>query len=307
MPYGKYAKRKAPCPVVDLRNSSSLGSRRLGKAEVDCGFLPKRSKWGLIDQQQQGAVLRLRLSFVEPLGHKLASADVHLTFEGHDTDSSPPAIVTEHVHPSVICGPPLSHKQRRDRTCLPQADVSGIVTLGGLGSATSTDWESTSRWIFQSHASRADGSAYNYYTKVIWTWQANKYNKQNELKPPIFMGIVINHWGQPFKTRLEIDAKSMEGFHRYISIMRSRESSSRQFYPPDGATENLEGFTASLKVAIEDENRQKVLEYEPGLVKLLQANQSAQGPPDSQASSTAQGPLTTLAPSSIEALPISQP
>lgn len=78
--------------------------------------------------------------------------------------------------------------------------------------------------------------------------------------------------------------------------MRSRESSSRQFYPPDGATENLEGFTAALKAAIEEENQQKVMEYGPGVAELLQANQSAQGPSGSQALPTAQDPLASLTP-----------
>ena len=300
MPCGLYSKRQPPCPVVDLRNPSSLGSRRLGKAKVDCGFLPKPSKWGVNDQQQQAAILRFRLSFIEPLGHKLASADVHLTFEGNDTGSSPPSIDTEHVHPSVMCGPPLTHKERQDRTYMPQADVPGIVSFSGLGSASSTDWESTRRWMFQSHASQVDDSASNYYTKVIWTWQANKYNEQNELKPPISTGIIINHWGQPFKTRLNIKMKSMEGFRRYIRTMQSEVPSYRQFYPPDGATENLEAFAAALKATIEDENREKVMEYEPGIADLskpkqeAQEQQEAQEPQDLQASSTAHDPIASL-------------
>ena len=81
----KYANRKAPCPVVDLYKYDQR-------------------------QQEQAAILRPHLSFVEAPGREMASADVHSTFEGHDTGSSPPAIVAEYVHPNLICDSPLAYE-----------------------------------------------------------------------------------------------------------------------------------------------------------------------------------------------------
>ena len=274
MPFSRYANRKdAPCPVVDRYKTSALGSQRIGEAEVNCGYLGKQSKWGLIDQQQQGAVLRLDMAFIEPPGHKLASADVHFHFEGDDDDTANPPAVTEHVYPKIMCGPPLTHNRTRNHAMKPEAEVSGFLAFGGLGSETSRNWEDTRRWMFQSHRAQADNTI-PYYTKVRWTWEANKYNPQSELKHPMQMGVVIEHSGSPFKTKLIIHGKSAKGLRRYK--ITTAQPTYRKFHPPVGALADIASAVESLEAEIEEQNRKKVLEYEPGLNQVPQALETNQ-------------------------------
>lgn len=77
----------APCQYTRYINycqkanqeDQSLGYRKLGKAEIDCGLHTSETKWGLVDDQHVGIMyLDLRLS--QTFKYLLDHAEVEMTF-----------------------------------------------------------------------------------------------------------------------------------------------------------------------------------------------------------------------------------
>ena len=261
--YTRIRKKRQDTPYQVLDNyHNSLGFSQIGKAEVHCAWLPRQSAWGQYDQRQAG-VLRVCLWFHKPSGYKIASAEMKLDFgriSEEKKECRPPMV--ERVYPSMMCGPPIIQKSTHDTSVMPQAEVSGFVSLGGVGATSKHDDEIARRWILTACKSLSDVSS-GMYSRVLWTWKANEHNRQDELKRETVTGIVVFHWDQPFRAQMNIDAKLAQGFHRFF--MRCVESQPRQFNPPTGSIEDLSSLIGGLEAAIEAENMKRILEYEPGL------------------------------------------
>src|SRR4051794_39421933 len=98
----------------------SLGSRKFGKATIDCRFLAE-SKWGLL-RQKPAALLFLDLAFDQPDGYKMSNVTVELSFFERDATATPAAStvnlpsVIKYIAPTMICGPPVEQRGSRENS-----------------------------------------------------------------------------------------------------------------------------------------------------------------------------------------------
>jgi hypothetical protein len=141
----------------------------------------------------------------------LSSAEIDISFLPA-TDTGSPPLVTEHVYPDIICGPPLSQQTSRSRDLEPSVDVSGVVSIGGLGQKSTKDRLETFRWHLRGNRLPDDE---NNYTKAGWIWVANRLNAQSELIRKFQLAVVIECLQplDPFKTSVAIRGKLRRGWY----------------------------------------------------------------------------------------------
>ncbi|CAF9932866.1 MAG: hypothetical protein HETSPECPRED_008466 [Heterodermia speciosa] len=210
--YGRYAGR---------RLDQSLGHRSFGKTTVDCAFLSNKSHWGTLDHESAG-LLRLALNIHEPAGYKLSSAEIHLCF--YHSEQGPWPNVTEHLYPEILCGPPLSRHKTRTRDVEPSVEALS-TSVGGVGVHNIDEWSETFRWLLR--GSRLPDEFHG-YSKAEWSWQANKWNEQSELRRAFQLGMVITHCEPRLKVSVSIKGRLRDGFRDGLRIFKLVESKRSQ-------------------------------------------------------------------------------
>ena len=194
----KYAGRN-----LELERDGSVGSQAFGKATVDCSFLCEESLLGNLAQKPAG-LLRLKLTFHEPEGYKLSSADINLSFLQSSAGSSPS--VTQHVYPDLLCGPLLSQQHSRDIHVEPEVNAANLGSISGLGWQSHRERTEMFRWHLKGNRLPNEE---HLYTKVGWIWQANPLNEQNELNRGFHLAVVVENLddAKVLRTQLEIGGK----------------------------------------------------------------------------------------------------
>ena len=216
----KYSGRtppKTPPLTTNAIRNIFLGQQDYGKATVNCLFLHKKSKWGTLESTPI-AILRLLLTFKESLGYKLSSAEVELSFVSVDTSVEPPSVVTEHVYPLMIHGPPTTRARNTSREIKPHLEAFG-VTAGGLGISMDAQSTETAQWTLET-VLKADKDQLS--TIVSWLWESNALNPYKELVPPRNVAVVIEHSNCKFQMNLKIDARLRNESKRLFWLLRSR-------------------------------------------------------------------------------------
>ena len=206
--YGRYAGR---------RIDQSLGHRSFGRTTVDCAFLSNKSHWGTLDRESAG-LLRLTLNIHEPAGYKLSSAEIHLCFSHSEAGPSPN--VTEHLYPEVLCGPPLSRQKTRNRDLEPSIEALS-TSVGGVGIHNTVEWSETLRWLLRGSRLPDEHHA---YSKAEWSWQANKWNEQSELRRAFQLGMVITHCEPRVRVTVSIKGRLRDGLRNGLRIFKLVES-----------------------------------------------------------------------------------
>ena len=217
--HGKYAERTPPAVsplTADAVRNICLGQRDFDKATVNCLFLHKQSRWGTLNSTPV-AILRLLLTFKEPLGYKFSSAEVELSFVSIDDGVQPPA-VTEHVYPTMIHGPSIARARNTSREIKPQFEAFG-VSAGGVGAAADDQLTQTAQWTLGA-ALKADND--QLCTIVSWLWESNALNPYKELVPPRNVAAVIEHSKCRFQMNLKINARLRDTSKRLFLLLRSR-------------------------------------------------------------------------------------
>ena len=210
--YGRYTGRKL---------DQSLGHRSFGRTTVDCAFLSNKSTWGTLDSESAG-LLRLTLNIHEPAGYKLSSAEIHLCFSHSKEGPSPN--VTEHLYPEILCGPPLSRHKTRNRDIEPSVEALS-TSVGGVGVHNTVEWSKTLRWLLR--GSRLPDE-HLVYSKAEWSWQANKWNEQSELRRPFQLGLVITHSEPKVRVTVSIKGRLRAGLRDGLRILKLVESKKSQ-------------------------------------------------------------------------------
>ena len=245
--YGRYAGR---------RLDQSLGHRSFGKTTVDCAFLSKKSHWGTLDRESAG-LLRLTLNIHEPAGYKLSSAEIYLCFS-HSEDGPSPN-VTEHLYPEIICGPPLSRHKTRNRDIEPSVEALS-TSVGGVGVHNTDEWSETLRW--QLRGSRLPDE-HHAYSKAEWSWQANKWNEQSELRRAFQLGMVITHCEPKIRVTMSIKGRLRDRLRgvrifKLVEPKRSQTAVHVEFSPKDV---ELESIIATLAADLADLNTVVIPEH----------------------------------------------
>ena len=245
--YGRYAGR---------RLDRSLGHRSFGKTTVDCAFLSKKSHWGTLDRESAG-LLRLTLNIHEPAGYKLSSAEIHLCFS-HSEDGPSPN-VTEHLYPEILCGPPLSRHKTRNRDIEPSVEALS-TSVGGVGVHNTDEWSETLRW--QLRGSRLPDE-HHAYSKAEWSWQANRWNEQSELRRAFQLGMVITHCEPKIKVTLSIKGRLRDGIRgfRIFKLVESKRSQTAVHVEFSPKKVELESIISTLAADLADLNTVAIPEH----------------------------------------------
>ena len=234
----------------ELTRDGSLGSSTFGRATVDCSFLCEESLSGSLAQKPAG-LLRLKLTFHEPDGFKLSSADINLSFLQSSAGSLPS--VTQHVYPDLLCGPPLSQQHSRDIRLEPEVNAGSIGSIGGLGWQNHQERTEMFRWHLKGNRLPDDE---HLYTKVGWIWQANPLNQQNELNRGFHLAVVVEDLDdqKALRTQLEIGGKlRRSGWRKF------------RFRPPAA------DLTATIRLSQESKEFQRVIEELSARIRSLNA------------------------------------
>jgi hypothetical protein len=206
--WGRYRSRYLKLRHAPGGLDISLGDRKFGSATVDCCFLNRKSKWGLLHQKPAG-ILFLDLTFSQPADYKLSHANLQLSFLESETTGGPsapldfPLNITEYIEPLIVCGPP-NEIGSREVQVQPELGADGVFNIGGIGYKDTKDILEKYRWIFRSHRLPNENGI---YTNAQWLWEANPSNKQIELMGPLHVGVAVQHTGQPFIVSLQIQGK----------------------------------------------------------------------------------------------------
>jgi hypothetical protein len=207
--WGRYRSRYLKLRHAPGGLDISLGDRKFGSATVDCCFLNRKSKWGLLHQKPAG-ILLLDLTFSQPADYKLSHANLQLSFLESETTGGPsapldfPLNITEYIEPLIVCGPPNEIRGSREVQVQPELGADGVFNIGGIGYRDTNDILEKHRWIFRSHRLPNENGI---YTNAQWLWEANPSNKQIELMGPLHVGVAVQHTGQPFIVSLQIQGK----------------------------------------------------------------------------------------------------
>lgn len=153
---------------------ASLGSKSVGKITVDCRFLFKKSRWGVLGESQFPAgILYLDLNIGPPQGCKVKSATVTVTLDDSDEciysltsddrdlyhDSDCPVEMTGYFSPQPLLGEEKSTEFRRTMRMTPEVQAMGFG-VGGIGGESEKAFKASSRWTFM-------GQVFSLQTPVV--------------------------------------------------------------------------------------------------------------------------------------------
>lgn len=261
---------------------ASAGGAYLGKSHVDCRFLFRKSKWGMLGAQDSAGIIYLDLTFDQPSHCRLRSATVKVTLDDEDEDlalhfpsskrSRKPVQIGEHG-PRHMRGGPRYETVTRRKVFMPSLDVGGFGGVGGMGSDTAAMQVRECHWTFTSHLmtdSRKKRKAGWSYKVLKWELSENELDPQADHPNVVHVAFSFVHGDQPFFMRVEVSGKldsvrsdTSERIRRGIRRLKLSPSADgtshattlinfngRKFTTP------LDGEVRKLEEAMENENSQ---------------------------------------------------
>ncbi|KAI0127469.1 hypothetical protein BJ170DRAFT_373603 [Xylariales sp. AK1849] len=269
-----------------LSQQASLGAASIGKVDVDCRFLFKKSKWGVLTEAQNPAgIIYLDLNFRQPKHCRLKSATVTVTLDDDDEDLVKQFSGTPAQRPSVPVqigsyGPHQFNGQARHalraskNSLMPHVDVTGIVGAGGMGRETEKTHIQESRWTFSSQL-KSDPKKKNSWAYRVLQWELteNELESQAIHSNLIHTAFSFEHDGQPFFMQVEVGGK----LESVVSDLKNgmKQSFRKLKFPSNGKDERyattlvnfggrdkfrkpLDEWARSLPLAMEQENMNSV-------------------------------------------------
>ncbi|KAJ6442077.1 hypothetical protein O9K51_05629 [Purpureocillium lavendulum] len=199
-----------------------LGSRSIGKVNIDCRLRFSESRWGVLGDSRPAGILYVDLTFDQPRHCKLSSATVLISLEEDDETADETGGATEHNNvslgrlrmcdfgPRLLTGEPTTLDSKTEWSFTPEANV-GIGTVGGIGVRREKAISHVSFWVLKGNMltavdKRRKTSGIVYRT-LKWELTENELAWQPMDKSVVHTGFAFEHGLKRFHIKVEIRGK----------------------------------------------------------------------------------------------------
>ncbi|KAF5581505.1 hypothetical protein FPANT_8893 [Fusarium pseudoanthophilum] len=229
---------------------ASVGSKCVGKMSVDCRFLFKKSRWGVLGESQFPAgILYLDLNFGPPQGCKVKTATVTVTLDDSDEclrslmsddrdlyhDSNCSLEMTGCFGPQSILGEEKSTEFKRTMRMTPEVQAMGFG-VGGIGGESERSFKGSSRWTFMGQV--LAGKRPSSYKTLKWYLTDNELESQAFRSSCVHTAFAFQHSGKPFLMRVDIQGRLEKWNHR----IKNKLKFGTGLNPSEGQTATLINF-----------------------------------------------------------------
>ncbi|KAF5024853.1 hypothetical protein F66182_3092 [Fusarium sp. NRRL 66182] len=229
---------------------ASVGTKQVGKMTVDCRFLFKKSRWGVLGENQFPAgIVYLDLNFGPPQGCRLKNATVTVTLDDEDEclvyyerstnrlyhESGCPVQMTDWYGPKQLVGEEKSTESKRTMRMTPEVHGMG-AGVSGLGVESEKTVKASSRWTFNGQL--LPGKETWTYKTLRWDLTDNELESQAFRSSCVHTAFAFEHSGQPFLMKVEIKGKLEKWNHRIRSRLKFGSGTDKD----DGQTTTLIDF-----------------------------------------------------------------
>ncbi|KAH8878804.1 hypothetical protein GQ53DRAFT_602112, partial [Thozetella sp. PMI_491] len=216
----------------------SVGGKSVGKVDVDCKLLFKRSRWGVLGGRRPAGIIYMDLDFHQPEGYRLAWATVQVALDDDDRESlrsygqAPPAEpedstfetyfpvqITPWFGPQHIVGHESILHKAETVSLLPHIEAAGIG-LGGMGKKFHTSSDIPFRWKFTGHLVRPDEKATSGQYKTL-EWQLKENDLDPGLNSRVHTAFAYEYGNQPFLMKVKVRGGLRQLHHRFKHNVKS--------------------------------------------------------------------------------------
>lgn len=200
-----------------LANHASIGSKPIGKINIDCQLLFKNSQWGVLgDGEFPAGVVYLNFNFGPPQGCRIKGATITITLDEEATCLEPyrtgrifhasgcPVQMGEWFGPHSLVGQAKTADVNKISKLTPQINVLGNGG-GGVGFESNKTFTHSARWSF--HGQLLQGKNTWTYKSLRWNLNENELESQTFHNNKIRTAFTFQHSGQPFLLRVDINGK----------------------------------------------------------------------------------------------------
>lgn len=257
--------------------TASVGHGSIGKVQVDCCFLFKESKWGVLNMNGQtvpAGIVRLDLSFGQIQGYKLMWATIKVTLDGEHKDlqsyrdnpiADPRGLVylTTDWGPDHVVGAPMTVSQKKTTHATPSVSFpQGGV--GGVGQDREESFERDVRWTFTGNLRSGKGKGVGsvVYNSLEWHLWENDLETQSSHGNKFRTAFAFVNSGQPFLMKVEIDGGLHRIHHQLLDKFkfRSRRDKEESISTTlvrgfNGRMQPLDELASHLNEEMKDKNR----------------------------------------------------
>ncbi|KXX79658.1 hypothetical protein MMYC01_203848 [Madurella mycetomatis] len=198
--------------------NASVGSKSMGKITIDCQFLFKQSRWGVLgDEEFPAGILYLNLNFGPPQSCRLKSATVTVTLDEEDPclnryKSAPgrnhsvycPVQITDWYGPKQLVGEEKNIDRRHIKKLVPEINILGNGG-GGLGVESETSFKQSGRWSFSGQL--LPGKKTREYKTLRWELTENALETRPAHSNRIYTAFTFEHSGQPFLMKVDVEGR----------------------------------------------------------------------------------------------------
>lgn len=205
---------------LSSRGHASIGSKSIGKINIDCQLLFKESQWGVLgDDKFPAGIMYLNLNFGPPQGCRVKSATVTITLDEEATcleryrhgrvfhESGCPVHMTDLYGPRGLAGQKKTADVSRRTKVTPEINVLGNGG-GGVGFESKKTFTHSCRWSFNGQLLRGPGKRNRaLYKSLRWDLNENELESQSFHSNKVQTAFTFEHSGQPFLLNVDIDGK----------------------------------------------------------------------------------------------------
>ncbi|KAI7775172.1 hypothetical protein LA080_007316 [Diaporthe eres] len=209
-------------------STSSLGSKSIGKVNVDCQFLFQQCKWGTL-HGHPGGIIHLNLNFGPPSGCRVSHVTVTITLDGDDPCLRPykarrpreePHLsntsigMTDWYGPKCMGGEKKAAEYTSAMKATPETNVLSYG-FGGMGYEKTKNFKYEARWSFSGQLLRTGRTPG--YKSLRWDLDENELEYQSFHNPKFRTAFAFEHSGQPFVIKVKIKGKLAKWHHQIKS------------------------------------------------------------------------------------------
>lgn len=258
-------------------SSASIGSKSLGKINIDCQFLFKESQWGTFEGRP-GGIIYLNLNFGPPQNCRVQEATVTITLDEEDPclepfnttqrlrvlhESGIEAQMTPWFGPQVLGGEKKSAEITSTTKAVPEANVVGYG-VGGIGHERSKVFKQEARWSFYGQLIRRKRTST--YASLRWHLHENELQGQTFHNPKFRTAFAFEHCGKPFLIKVDIEGRLEKWHHQVKSNLKFGADGAREgkvvtlvdFEDYRRFSRDLEAIARGLPRTMEMRNREEI-------------------------------------------------
>lgn len=220
-------------------SSTSVGSKSLGKVNIDCQFLFKESQWGTFEGRP-GGIIYLNLNFGPPQNCRVQEAIVTITLDEEDPclepfnttqrlrvlhESGIEAQMTPWFGPQILGGEKKFAEVTSTTKVVPEANVAGNG-VGGMGHERSRAFRQEARWSFYGQLLRKKRTTT--YASLRWHLNENELDGQAFHNPTFRTAFAFEHCGKPFLIKVDIEGRLEKWHHQAKSKLKFGAGGARE-------------------------------------------------------------------------------